>query len=231
MSQGEPAMPARILFLDDEPDLVDALVDYFQGLGHAAQGFSDAITFEADLRAHGADLVILDMTMPGRSGLDLMAEVEALRGVPVIILSALSDPLDRVIGLESGADDYVVKPVDPRELAARAAAVLARRTGHPRALVPFETASVDLSAARVLLQDGATEPLSAGEVALIRAFASRPHHLLTRETLIDLAPGDSHDALDKSVDARVARLRRKLRTDRIVTVRGQGYRYEPPWRE
>ncbi len=223
--------PARILFLDDEPDLVEALVDYFQGLGHDAAGFSDAFGFEAALRAGGADLVILDLNMPGRSGLDLMAEVEALRGVPVIILSALGDRIDRVIGLESGADDYVVKPVDPRELAARAAAVLARRSGRRRALIPFEVAAVDLAAARVLLQDGQTETLSAGEVAMLRAFASHPHRLLTREALIDMAPAESNEALDRSIDARVARLRRKLRTDRIVTVRGQGYRFEPPWQD
>jgi DNA-binding response OmpR family regulator len=223
--------PARILFLDDEPDLIDALVDYFQGLGHAALGFCDAASFERALQTGGADLVILDMNMPGRSGLDLMAEVDALRDVPVIILSARAGQFDRVLGLESGADDYVIKPVDPRELAARAAAVLARRTGRRRALIPFESAAVDLAAARVLLQDGETESLSAGEVAMLRAFASHPHRLLTREALIDLAPAETNDALDRSIDARVARLRRKLRTERIVTVRGQGYRFEPPWQD
>lgn len=223
-------MPAaRILFLDDEPDLTEALVEYFCGLGHMAQGFADAFAFEAALTAGGADLVILDLNLPGRSGLDLMAEVEALRSVPVILLSALGDQIDRVIGLESGADDYVVKPVDPRELAARAAAVLARRSGRTRALIPFETASADLAAARVLLQDGQTEPLSPGEVALLRAFAAHPHRLFTRDELIDLAPAESAEALDRAIDARIARLRRKLRTDRLVTVRGQGYRYEPPW--
>ena len=82
-----------------------------------------------------------------------------------------------------------------------------------------------------MLQDGATEPLSPGEVALLRAFAAHPHRLFTREELIALAPAESLDALDRAIDARIARLRRKLRTDRLVTLRGQGYRYDPPWRD
>lgn len=220
---------ARIIFADDEPDLTEALAAYFEGLGHDTALACDGIALEAALRAGPADLVILDLNMPGRSGFDLMNGLEALRGVPVIILTANPDQIDRVIGLEMGADDYVLKPVDPRELAARAAAVLARRKGQMRLLVPFETTSADLSAARILLQDGATEALSPGEVALIRAFAAHPHRVLSREELIDLAPAETTEALDRAIDARVARLRRKLRTERLVTVRGLGYRYEPPW--
>lgn len=220
---------ARIIFADDEPDLAEALAAYFDGLGHDTALAADGIELEAALRAASADLVILDLNMPGRSGFDLMNGLEALRGVPVIILTANPDQIDRVIGLEMGADDYVLKPVDPRELAARAAAVLARRKGQTRVLVPFETTSADLSAARILLQDGATEALSPGEVALIRAFAAHPHRVLSREELIDLAPAETTEALDRAIDARVARLRRKLRTERLITVRGLGYRYEPPW--
>lgn len=222
---------ARILFVDDEADLAEAFAEYFCDLGHDALALTDAIALEAALRAAPADLVVLDLDLPGQSGFDLIDGMAALQNVPVIILSARAEPIDRVLGLEMGTDDYVVKPVDPRELAARVAAVLVRRQGHTRRLVPFETTSADLTAARILLQDGATEALSPGEVALIRAFAAHPHRLLTREALIEMAPAETAEVLDRAIDARVARLRRKLRTERLVTVRGQGYRYEPPWRD
>ena len=109
--------------------------------------------------------------------------------------------------------------------------MLSRRRGRAGALVPFETTSADLGAARVLLEGGQTEPLSAGEVALLRSFAAHPHRVLTRDDLIGMAPAESAEALDRSIDSRMARLRRKLRTERQVTVRGQGYRYEPPWQD
>ncbi|WP_210530450.1 response regulator transcription factor [Rubellimicrobium arenae] len=219
----------RIIFADDEPDLVEALAEYFSDLGHEAEVASDGFALEAALRARPADLVILDLNLPGRSGFDLLRDPDLIGDTPVIILTGNQQALDRIVGLEMGADDYVTKPVDPRELAARAAAVLERRRGRPRSLVGFEVTCADLAAARVLIEGGRTELLSPGEVALIRAFAAHPHRVLSRDELIDLAPAGSSEALDRSVDTRVARLRRKLRTDRIVTVRGHGYRYEPPW--
>lgn len=222
------ARAARIIFVDDEPDLAEALAEYFNGLGHQAEVAGDGIALEAALRAGPVDLVVLDLNMPGRSGFDLMTDLDPLREVAIIILTANADQIDRVLGLELGADDYVLKPVDPRELAARAAAVLARRTGRTRPLIPFETTAADLTAARILLQDGATLPLSAGEVALLRAFAAHPHRVLSRDDLIHLAPAEATDTLDRAIDSRVARLRRKLQTDRIETVRGAGYRYTPP---
>lgn len=231
MAGGNGAVSARVLFVDDEPDLAEALAEYFEALGHQVRTATDGIAMEAALRAGPVDLIVLDLNLPGRGGFDILSDPDLLGGAAVIILTGNPDAVDRIVGLEMGADDYVQKPVDPRELAARAAAVLARRGGRARAVVPFETTSADLAAARVLLPEGGTEALSAGEVALIRAFADHPHRLLTRDDLLDLAPAESFEALDRSVDARVARLRRKLRTERIVTVRGQGYRYEPPWRD
>lgn len=216
----------RILFVDDEPDLAEALAEYFDGLGYQAETAFDGIALQAELKTGPVDLVVLDLNLPGESGFDLMG-LDAMQGVPVIILTANPDQIDRVLGLEMGADDYVAKPVDPRELAARAAAVLSRRTGRSRPLVAFETTAADLTAARILLLDGQTVPLSAGEVALIRAFATHPGQVLTRDDLITLAPAETSDAADRAIDARVARLRRKLQTDRIETVRGLGYRYQP----
>lgn len=221
---------ARIVFVDDEPDLAGALAEYFSDLGYETQTASDGIGLEAALRTGPVDLVVMDLAMPGRSGFDLLQGLPALRSCAVILLTASADAVDRILGLEMGADDYLQKPVDPRELAARAAAVLGRRAGRLRQLVPFETVSADLAAARILLQGGGTEPLSAGEVALIRAFADHPHRVLSRDALLGLAPADAADPYDRAIDARIARLRRKLRTDRIETVRGQGYAYRPPWR-
>lgn len=224
------ARRSRIVFLDDEADLAEALAEYLADLGHDTAIVADGLALETELQARPCDLVVLDLNLPGgRSGFDLLQDIEALRDCGVIFLSGRAEPLDRVIGLELGADDFLAKPVDPRELAARVAAVLERRAGRARRLVPFETATADLGAARVLLPDGATEPLSPSEVALLRAFADHPHRVLTREDLLALAPGQEADPFDRAVDARVARLRRKLGTARLVTVRGQGYRYEPPW--
>jgi DNA-binding response OmpR family regulator len=219
---------ARIIFVDDERDLAEALAEYFADLGHESVVATDGIALEAALPA---DLVVLDLNLPGRSGMDLLRDLDPLREAAVIILTANQDAIDRIIGLESGADDYVLKPVNPRELAARAAAVLARRQGRRRTLVSFETTSADLSAARVLLPDGGTEALSAGDVALIRAFATRPNRVISRDELIRLAPAESVEAFDRAIDSRVARLRRKLRTDSIVTLRGAGYRFDPPFPE
>jgi DNA-binding response OmpR family regulator len=219
---------ARIIFVDDERDLAEALAEYFADLGHESVVATDGIALEAALPA---DLVVLDLNLPGRSGMDLLRDLDPLREAAVIILTANQDAIDRIIGLESGADDYVLKPVNPRELAARAAAVLARRQGRRRTLVSFETTSADLSAARVLLPDGGTEALSAGDVALIRAFATRPNRVISRDELIRLAPAESVEAFDRAIDSRIARLRRKLRTDSIVTLRGAGYRFDPPFPE
>lgn len=220
-----------IVFLDDEADLAEALAEYFTDLGHEALVAADGIALEALLRSRAVDLVVMDLNLPGRSGFDLLAEVEALREVAVIFLSGRAETVDRVIGLELGADDFLSKPVDPRELAARAASVLARRGRGMRALLTFETTSADLALARVLRADGTTEALSGGEVALLRTFAAHPHRVLTREDLIAQAPAEDAAALDRAVDARVARLRRKLDTGWIETVRGHGYCFRPPWRD
>lgn len=223
------ARRSRIAFLDDEPDLAAALAEYLGDLGHDTVVVADGIALEAELRARPCDLVVLDLNLPGRSGFDLLQDIAPLRDCGVIFLSGRAEAVDRVIGLELGADDFLAKPVDPRELAARVAAVLERRLARTRRLVPFETATADLAAARLLLADGTTEPLSPSEVALLRVFADHPHRVLHRDDLLTLAPGQDAEANDRAVDARVARLRRKIGTDRIVTVRGQGYRYEPPW--
>jgi len=219
---------ARLVFVDDEPDLAEALSEYFADLGYDTAIASSAWALETLLRQQGADLVILDLNLPGRDGFDILKDAALLKDVAVIILTANPDAIDRVIGLELGADDYVQKPVDPRELAARVATILRRRQGLQRPLVHFEAASVDLLAARLLRADGSSERLSASEIALIRSFADCAGRVLTREQLIELAPGETTDAFDRSIDARITRLRRKLATGSIRTVRGHGYVFDPP---
>jgi DNA-binding response OmpR family regulator len=219
---------ARLVFVDDEPDLAEALSEYFADLGYDTAIASSAWALETLLRQQGADLVILDLNLPGRDGFDILKDAALLKDVAVIILTANPDAIDRVIGLELGADDYVQKPVDPRELAARVATILRRRQGLQRPLVHFEAASVDLLAARLLRADGSSERLSASEIALIRSFADCAGRVLTREQLIELAPGETSDAFDRSIDARITRLRRKLATGSIRTVRGHGYVFDPP---
>jgi len=221
------ARPARLVITDDEPDLADALREYFCDLGYLVAIAPSAWELETRLAREGADLVLLDLDLPGRSGLALLQDGAISKDVAVIVLTGNPDRIDRVLGLELGADDYVQKPVDPRELAARVASVLSRRQGRTRALLSFESVSVDLGAARMLGHNGASDRLSAGEVALLRVFADNPGRVLSRDLLMELAPAESEEALERAIDARVARLRRKLGTQRIRTVRGHGYIFDP----
>ena len=219
---------ARVLIVDDERDLAEAFAEYLADLGYEAAIAGSAWELESALERRGADLVVLDVDLPGRSGLDLIRDGTIPDGTAVVVLTGNPDRIDRVIGLELGADDYVQKPVDPRELAARIAGVLRRRQGRRRPLVVFEAVSVDLAAARLLRENGASERLSPGEISLVRAFAENPGRVLSREELIDLAPAEIADAFDRSIDSRIARLRRKLGTETIRTVRGFGYVFDPP---
>lgn len=222
------ASAARLLIVDDERDLADAFAEYLGDLGYDVDVAVSAFELASALERKSADLVVLDVDLPGGNGLDLLRDGAIPDGTAVVILTGNPDGIDRVIGLELGADDYIQKPVDPRELAARIAGVLRRRQGRRRPLVVFETVSVDLAAARLLRENGAAERLSPGEISLVRAFAENPGRVLTREELIELAPAEALDAFDRSIDSRIARLRRKLGTETIRTVRGFGYVFDPP---
>jgi DNA-binding response OmpR family regulator len=145
----------------------------------------------------------------------------------VILVSGHADMVDRVLALELGADDVLAKPVDLRELAARVETVLRGRRPAGRLPMRFEQATADLSAARLIHDDGRIERLDAGEVALLRVFRDRAGRLMSRAELLELAPGARDDALERSIDNRVMRLRAKIGTSAIVTVRGGGYRFDP----
>jgi DNA-binding response OmpR family regulator len=222
------ARRGRIAVLDDEPDWADAVQEYLVDLGYDVDCLRAAWELEPYLARERPDLIILDLGLPGEGGIDILIRTDLASDIAVLVLTGNPDPVDRVLGLELGADDYVQKPVELRELAARVAGILQRRLGRRRNLVVFETASVDLVAARILKSDGSTDRLSAGEVALIRVFAENPGKVMTREEIMERAPAEDEEAFDRAIDSRIARLRRKLETEAIRTVRGHGYVFDLP---
>lgn len=219
----------RVMLIDDEPDLTEPLAAYLADLGYdvtTAPSGADALR---KLARQPADLAVLDLTMPGLSGLDLLRRLQDDHDLAVLVLTGNTDPVERIAGLETGADDFLLKPVEPQELAARIGGILARRGRGRRDLLRLEHVSVDLTASRLLRVGERPERLGPGEVMLLRAFMRQPNRVLTRDQLIELAPADSLEANDRAIDTRLARLRRKLDTDAIVTVRGHGYMFVPPF--
>ena len=221
---------ARIALVDDEVDLAEAYAEYLGDLGHEVSVAASAAELDRIMERTSIDLVILDLNMPGEKGLEVLRRLRRSGATPVLILTANPDPFERIVGLELGADDFVVKPVEPQELAARAAGLLRRYGRAERELVAFENATVDLTASRLLRVGYPPERLGPSEVLLVRTFASRPNQVLTREELMRLAPGETYDAFDRAIDNRIARLRQKLDTEAIVTVRAKGYMFVPPER-
>lgn len=221
---------ARIAVVDDERDIREMLVDYLGRTGHHVLAAEHAPALEALLAAGEIpDLFVIDIGLPGQSGLDLARDLRARFDPGIVILTGAGDLVDRVVGLEIGADDYLGKPVELAELAARIAAVLRRRPAGAAAAGPsFGPYSLDLRA--FCLRDGSGHPveLSPMEVDLVAAFATNPGKVLTRDDLLRLAPPRDDDSNDRSIDHRVTRLRRKLEADPehpqlIKTVRGVGY--------
>lgn len=218
---------AHLIVCDDEPSLAAMLVDYLGSRGHQMRVASDGAALRRLVGEGETDLVILDLSLPGEDGLSLARWLRATREVGVIMLTGADGVVDRIVGLEVGADDYVTKPFSPAELAARIEAVLRRR----RALgdvVRFGGCTVDLKRWKMFDARGEEIELAAPEIDLVVAFATNAGKVLAREELIHLAPAQGSDPLDRSIDNRVARLRRKLAQhgvaeDVIETVRGGGY--------
>ena len=222
----------RVLIVDDDPAIRQGLQQVFERSGFDAATASDAADMDRKLAQSGADLVVLDLMMPGEDGLSACRRLAAKGRPPVIVLSALGDDADRIVGLEVGADDYLSKPCNPRELVARARAVLRRvkddEPGQSRSDI-FRFAGFKLDCARreLLDSDGVLVALSTGEFRLLRAFVERPERVLSRDQLLEIAFAADTDAFDRAVDVQVSRLRRKLERpnapELIRTVRGEGY--------
>ena len=223
----------RILVVDDDEGLRELLVRYLSDNGYEAAGVADGQAMKRHLSSHPVDLLLLDVMLPGEDGLTLARELGSRGGPPIIMLSARGEEVDRIVGLEVGADDYLPKPFSHRELLARVAAVLRRRqpaaaTGRIRRFGPFE---VDLESHR-LTRNGEEVDISGAEFALLKVLLENPDRVLGRDALVELLKGYERAPFDRMVDVRVTRLRRKIEPDPahpvyLRTVWGEGYLFSP----
>src|SRR3981189_1280663 len=233
------AMP-HLLMVDEYDDIRSLLTPFFKKHSHAVTVAADGAAMFAALETHSIDLVILDVMLPREDGFSLCQRLRATSRVPIIMLTAVTDHTDRTVGLELGADDYVTKPFDQRELLARVKAVLRRTADTLAVAAPSDTRPIlcfgdwRLGVARRELRssDNTLVLLSGGEFDLLLAFVEHPQRVLTRDQLIDFARGSSHVAYDRSIDVQVSRLRYKLEADPknpvlIRTVRNGGYVFAP----
>jgi DNA-binding response OmpR family regulator len=230
----------NLVIVDDEPGICRLVADFFGRDGFSVIACGSASELDRSLERSSPDLVLLDVSLPGEDGLSIARRLRAAGETPIIMLTSHDHVVDRVVGLEVGADDYLPKPFDLHELRARVRAVLRRSA--PRApsdaraaagLVPFGKVALDLEAQVLVANDGERLPLTCTEFALLEAFARNPNRVLTRERLLDSTPGRTLDVFDRSVDLRVTRVRRKVEVDPsrpqvIRTVHGTGYIYVPP---
>lgn len=229
--------PTTLLLVDDEPTLREPLAEYLTGQGFAVREAASGAAARSALTQELPDLVLLDIMMPGEDGLSLCRHLVETRQVPVIFLTARAEATDRIIGLELGADDYLTKPFEPRELVARIRTVLRRvtRGQSPQAEAEdwhyaFEGWLLDPLKRKLIDPDGVTVPISTAEFRLLRAFLDNPRSVLDRDRLLDMVQGRTAHLFDRAVDNQVSRLRRKVESDTrnpqfIQTVRGGGYRF------
>ena len=225
----------HILVVDDDPEIRDLVARFLKKHEIRVETAADGRAMTKLMEEARFDLVVLDVMLPGEDGLSLCRRLRVETSVPVIMLTSLGEETDRIIGLEMGADDYLAKPFNPRELLARIRAVL-RRTGsvarpiddvQGQALA-FEGWTLDLAKRELRAPDGALVVLTAGEFDLLAAFAERPKRVLNRDQLLDLTKGRAAAAFDRAIDVQLSRLRRKIESDPkeptlIKTVRGGGY--------
>jgi two-component system OmpR family response regulator len=228
-------MRDRILIVDDDEDIRKLLEEYLRKNGFDAQAVADGPAMREALVARPASLVVLDLMLPGEDGLSLCRQLRARSQVPVLMLTAKGDPVDRIIGLETGADDYLAKPFDPRELLARIRSVLRRAKALPADTeinVPesfsFSGWRLDTRERNLRAPDGVVVPLSGAEYRLLLIFLQNPNAVLSRDQLSNFTFGRDADPLDRTIDMQVSRLRERLRDGArepaiIKTVRGKGY--------
>ncbi len=232
----DPNAPApRILMVDDDPGIRDVVSDFLGKHGYQVETAGDSREMDVALSRGPVDLVVLDVMLPGEDGLAICRRLAGPEGPPIIMLSAMGEDTDRIVGLELGADDYLPKPCNPRELLARVRAVLRRAelrgvTSGGGAGYEFAGWRLDLMRRELRSPDGVVVNLSSGEFSLLRAFVERPQRVLTRDQLLDYARGPASDAFDRAIDVQISRLRRKLDDgavgqDLIRTVRNEGYMF------
>ena len=237
----------HLLIVDDDREIRDLLSRFLRKHGFRVSLAVDGREMRKALEDRAIDLIVLDLMLPGEDGLALCRRLRTESSVPVIMLTAMGEEIDRIVGLEMGADDYLAKPFNPRELAARIRAVLRRsRAGNSRAavappapgaeakgsIVRFDGWQLDLNKRELFSPEGVLVPLSAGEFALLVTFVQHPQRVLSRDQLLDFARGRDAQPFDRAIDVQVSRLRRKIDDDPrepalIKTVRGGGYLFAP----
>lgn len=218
----------KILIVEDEPRLSAVLRDYLQAAGYTCQQIFDGAAAVPAFRQHAPDLVILDLMLPNRDGIDICRELRELSDVPVIMVTARVDEIDRLLGLELGADDYVCKPFSPREVVARVHTVLRRHRHTPGAAASPSGLWIDDAAFRASLH-GNDLGLTLVEFRLLRALAAQPGRVYSRDQLMDRLYDDQRVVTDRTIDSHVKNLRRKLGDvgeEWIRSVYGVGYRFE-----
>ncbi|NJM33388.1 MAG: response regulator [Rhodomicrobium sp.] len=230
------ARHTKILVVDDDDDIRNLLVDFLTDEGFNASGASDALNMDAAIARDRPDLVVLDLMLPGEDGLSICRRLRSASAIPVIMLTARSAEVDRIVGLEIGADDYVTKPFSKRELLARIRSVL-RRSGRtepnpPKSVFRFNQYTIDIKARRICDQSGCDVALTGAEFDLLACFVQSPQRVLSRDQLIDAVHGRNADPFDRSIDTLVSRLRRKIELasdqDRLIaTIRNHGYLFTP----
>ena len=226
----------HLLVVDDDPELRALLARYLGEQGFRVSAVADGAAMDAWLEHAQPDLVILDLMLPGEDGLSIARRLRTHSAIPIIMLSARGEDVDRIVGLEVGADDYLPKPFNPRELLARIRAVLRRPapasvTAAANSRYHFGPYTLDIES-HTLLRNREEIALTAGEFALLRVLVENPNHVLSRDRLIDLLKGYDRSPFDRSIDVRVTRLRRKLEDDPsapryLRTVWGEGYMFTP----
>ncbi|MET0219828.1 MAG: response regulator [Tardiphaga sp.] len=237
----------HIVIVDDEAPAREMVGDYLKMHGFSVSLCDGGKSLRSEIEIKIPDLVVLDLNMPEEDGLSIIRDLKSRTNVPVIMLTATASPIDRVVGLELGADDYVAKPCELRELMARIRSVL-RRSAPARTaptapdittarstkdhLVRFGTKWLDLEAQALRDDEGNEHPLTASEFGLLRVFAANPKRVLSRERLLELANARDAEAFDRAVDLRIMRIRRKIEPDPakpavIRTIRGGGYLFSP----
>jgi two-component system OmpR family response regulator len=229
----EPA--PHILIVDDSADIREPLAKYLAKKGLRVSTADGGLEMRRAMKSSAIDLIVLDIMMPGEDGLSLCRMVRETTDIPVILLTAMVEETDRIVGLEIGADDYVTKPFSPRELLARIKAVLRRSRAMPRPVPPaersrlrFDRWTLDTLRRELVGEDGVGVPLSTTEFRLLTVFLERPRMVLSRDQLLDLTSGRSLEPFERSIDNQVSRLRKKIEADPknpaiIKTVWGGGY--------
>jgi two-component system, OmpR family, response regulator len=228
----------HLLVVDDDVEIRDLLSTLLTRRGYRVTIANDEPGMRRVLASSRIDLIILDLMLPGKDGLTICRELRASKSVPIVMLTARGDATDRVVGLEMGADDYLPKPFDVRELEARIKAVLRRVSGEGKenreaaSIFRFKGWELDARQRQLLSPDGVVVDLTTGEFDLLLAFVQRPQRVLSRDQLLDLARGRDAASFDRSIDVQVSRLRRKIEIDSkepelIKTVRSGGYLFTP----